>query len=564
MKIHLNSTNISGTSTGGRLVGKGCGTFFFGLFFAMGMVFVVLVLGDGLRQVAPWRWVETPCTILSSTVHETDDDEEPYRPLVRYRYEVDGRSYEGDQLSRGTGATANFDRARDLATRYLPGAAATCRVDPDHPAISVLERTLPWIFLAVLVPMIFVAVGAGGLWAVWRGSSSTSEADIQSISGTAPKGRGHRFMIGLGLLFAVAGGSVFTFLFAVPALRTVASARWDATPCRVIRSTVRSWSTDDGTSYQADVLYEYSANGRDWRSNRVTFFSALSSGHADARAICDRYPAGAQLTAWIDPEDPARSVLERGFRPRYLLGLLPLLFLVAGAALMRFGWRQLHAGGEFEERSPERATPGASPVTLKPQLSPVGKVIGTLFFALFWNGIVSVFVWQVWKGWQAGHPDWFLTIFLIPFVLIGLASFVFVGHFTLALANPRPLITLQLGEPCLGDELRVEWRFTGRASRLSHLRIFIEGREEATYRRGTDTVTDHEVFATLPLVDTGNTWEIPLGTAATAIPDDTMHSFATSNNKIVWEIKVAGEIQRWPDVDQNFPITVHPLRLQDV
>jgi hypothetical protein len=191
-------------------------------------------------------------------------------------------------------------------------------------------------------------------------------------------------------------------------------------------------------------------------------------------------------------------------------------------------------------------------------------MFGTLFFALFWNGIVSIFVWQVWKGWQTGDPDWFLTIFITPFVLIGLASFVFVGFFTLALANPRPRITLQQGEPCLGDDLRIDWFFTGRSSRLTHLRIFLEGREEASYRRGTDTVTEREVFATITLVDTANQWEIPRGSAAVIIPDDTMHTLTAANNKVVWELKVAGEISRWPDVDQNFPITLHPLRIEDI
>ncbi len=145
MKIRFNSANISGTSSGGRVAGKGCGTLFFGLFLLMGMVFVVLILGEGLQQIAPWRWVETPCTILTSTVAETDDEEDPYRPLVRYRYEVDGRSYESNQLSRGSGTTASYDRARDQAARYRPGAPATCWVDPDHPALSVLERRPPWI-----------------------------------------------------------------------------------------------------------------------------------------------------------------------------------------------------------------------------------------------------------------------------------------------------------------------------------------------------------------------------------------------------------------------------------
>jgi hypothetical protein len=257
-------------------------------------------------------------------------------------------------------------------------------------------------------------------------------------------------------------------------------------------------------------------------------------------------------------------VLERGFRPFYLLGLLPLVFVIAGAGVARWAWRQLRAESAPGEPRPENLEVADVPVQLKPQMGPVGKVFGTLFFALFWNGIVSVFVWQAWKGWQSGHPDWFLTIFLIPFVLVGLGAFVFVGHFTLALANPRPRLTLGSGHTCLGDDVRIDWHFTGRASRLSSLKIFLEGREEATYRRGTDTYTDREVFATLPLIDTGNDWEIPRGSAEVRVPDDTMHSLEAASNKVVWEIKVSGEIERWPDVEQNFPITIHPLRIEDV
>jgi len=44
-----------------------------------------------------------------------------------------------------------------------------------------------------------------------------------------------------------------------------------------------------------------------------------------------------------------------------------------------------------------------------------GEIAGILFFNLFWNGIVGVFVYQVVVEFQ-----WFLAVFLIPFVLIGL------------------------------------------------------------------------------------------------------------------------------------------------
>jgi len=214
--------------------------------------------------------------------------------------------------------------------------------------------------------------------------------------------------------------------------------------------------------------------------------------------------------------------------------------------------------------NPEEGGPAEGPLVLEPQVSPFGKVLGALFFCLFWNGIVSVFVFQAWKGWERGHPDWFLTLFLVPFVLVGLATIGAVGYVLLALANPRPRLTLEKATVRLGEELRLDWRFTGRAARIRQLSILLEGREEATYQRGTDTHTDREVFATHTLVDTGNDWEIPRGTATALVPHDTMHSFAADNNKIVWEIKVAGEIDRWPDMDQNFPITIRPMRVEDL
>ncbi len=545
----------------GSFAGKGFATIFFGLFFVMGTLFTVFMLAETWKEFEPWLWPATDCTILSSGVTETGNDENPYRPLVHYRYEVDGRILESDRLSRSNGGTSSYDRARDLAARYRPGDRANCRVSPDHPAFAVLERRIPWIAFVVFFPLIFVAIGGGGLWATWIGFSSKTK-EVESISQKASSGRGHKFMVGFGLLFAAIGGAVFVPMALVPSIRLATATTWKATPCTIASSSMRSWSTDDGTSYGADVLYEYQAGDHVWRSNRVSFFSFLSSGHAEARATLDQYPERSSATCWVDPRDPSRSVLERTFRPKHLLGLIPLVFILAGSAVANHGWKQMRMRRAAEEPPTDDIAEVEGQLHLKPRVGPGGKVAGSLLFALFWNGIVSVFVWQVWKGWERGDPDWFHTIFLIPFVLVGLASLGFVGHFLLALANPRPRLILIPGRPRLGDELRLEWRFAGHAGRLGRLRIFLEGREEAIYQRGTDTITEREVFATYDLVNTNNDWEIPQGTAELSIPSETMHSFEADSNKIIWEIKVEGEIDRWPDVDQSFPVTIRPIRIE--
>jgi nitrate reductase NapE component len=462
------------------------------------------------------------------------------------------------------GGTSSYDRARDRSAQYLPGDRTSCRVHPDHRSLAVLETNIPWIVFVVLFPLIFVAIGGGGLWATWRGFSPRSDGAVESISETAARGRGHTFMIGFGLLFVAVGVAVLVPMTLLPSIRLAISMAWTETPCAIVGSQLRSWSTDDGTSYRADVLYQYSAGGREWLSNTTHFFPYINSGHTGARELLNRYPSGSSTTCWVDPRDPSRSVLERQPRPKHLIGLLPLVFVLAGLAVAGHGWKQKRARRAKERLRAEGPLASDDPVLLKPQLSPLRKVIGALFFSLIWNGIVSIFVWQVWKSWQSGNPEWFPTVFLIPFVLVGLLSVAFVGHFLLALANPRPLLTLTPGQPRLDDRLSLEWRFAGRAGRLSHLRIFLEGREEATYQRGTDTITDREVFATFELVNTANEWEIPRGGAGLAIPGDTMHSFEADSNKIIWEIKVEGEIEGWPDVSQNFPINVRPIRTEDL
>ena len=559
MKFSINTSSESESGC----AGKGFGTIFFGVFFLMGSLFTVFMVAETWKQIEPWLWRATDCTILSSGVTETGEDQDSYRPLVRYRYEVDGRMHESDRYFRSGGNTASFDRARDRAAKYLPGDAATCRVNSSHPALAVLERSIPWIGLVIFLPLIFVAIGGGGLWATWVGFS-TEEKEVESISQKAASGRGQKFMVGFGLLFIAIGGGVFVPMALVPSIRLAASTTWQATPCTIVGSTMRSWSTDDGTSYRADVLYEYQVGNRIWRSNRVEFYGFLSTGYADAREILDRYPDRSPASCWVNPRDPSKSVLDRHFRRKHLLGLIPLVFVLAGWAIAHHGWKKMRVRKATEELTRGEVAIDDSPLFLKPQVGPVGKVGGSLFFALFWNGIVSIFVWQAWKGWNQGNPDWFLTIFLVPFVLVGLASFGFVGHFLLALANPRPRLTLTPGHPRLGNELRLDWGFTGRAGRLGHLRIFLEGREEATYRRGTDTITESEVFATFDLLDTENDWEIPQGTVDLTIPSDSMHSFEADANKIIWEIKIEGDIVRWPDVNQSFPVTIAPMRLEDM
>jgi hypothetical protein len=104
----------------------------------------------------------------------------------------------------------------------------------------------------------------------------------------------------------------------------------------------------------------------------------------------------------------------------------------------------------------------------------------------------------------------------------------------------------------------VQWETSGRVDAIDRLHIYLEGREEATYTRGTTTYTDKETFATIDAADTTDRRDILAGRARLAVPGDTMHSFEAQHNKIVWSLQVYGDIRRWPDVKDEFPIVILP------
>jgi hypothetical protein len=125
------------------------------------------------------------------------------------------------------------------------------------------------------------------------------------------------------------------------------------------------------------------------------------------------------------------------------------------------------------------------------------------------------------------------------------------------LFNPRVRLRVSPGTLRLGERAQVDWEVVGAAQRLRKLTVTLEGREEATYRRGTDTRTDLQLFARVLVAEHGAGGP-RRGSERITVPAETMHSFEAPHNKVVWLLRVHGEIRRWPDVDDEFPVVVLP------
>jgi len=391
------------------------------------------------------------------------------------------------------------------------------------------------------------------------------------------------------VMFLGVGGFFFYLLALKPWFGVLQARSWVATPCTVISSDVKA----DFDSQQLNVTFKYTVDQRGYQSDTYCF-SLMSSNTGDTwkRQVVKDHPAGKQTTCFVNPSNPAKAVIDRGWVPDMWWGFFPIPFLMVGGAalLVALGvirlpkttaqaaaseWKPAVSSGmtsdksdlDSEEVADSESLMGSDePVTLHPTSTPLGSFLGVLFVSFFWNGIVSIFVWSMFQEYQRGGfaaVNWFQALFYSPFILVGLALVVAVFLAFLALFNPRPtLIVSSLSVP-LGGELQLRWTVTGRVSAINRLRIVLKGIEKATYCRGTTTCNDEATFAEILLVETFEEFDIAEGEATVTIPSDSMHSFAASNNKIEWSLTVQGDIQLWPDMMATFPITILPIRVKE-
>jgi hypothetical protein len=382
-----------------------------------------------------------------------------------------------------------------------------------------------------------------------------------------PTGPASGCLVAFFSVFALFGALGFWATTVRPVLAMVSALSWREASCVVLSSQV-AVSGSSKPTYRADILYAYSVDGRSYQSNRYRFDDWSSSGRQAKEEIVASLSPGTRTACWVDPVDPRRAVIERGFSPAYLLGLFPLIFFAIGAG--GIGWT-LHNVRRKDAPAGLQVNPAAAfgvsapaesgPLELRPTATPLGKLVAVTLITLFWDGIVSVFVVNLYQSWREGsRPDGCAVLFLVPFALIGLLLIYATVRQLLILFNPRVHLILTPGTLPVGGIGSLEWRLSGRGGGVRRLRIVLEGREEAWYQSGKSTQTVRNVFSSIAVVDTTAEAEIPAGSARIDVPAEIPPSFKATHNKIVWTLKATCEIAGWPDSDDDYEVLVHPGR----
>ncbi|MGO9114279.1 MAG: DUF3592 domain-containing protein [Thermoguttaceae bacterium] len=364
--------------------------------------------------------------------------------------------------------------------------------------------------------------------------------------------------------------------------------------CKVIAKQVKS---DKSPPFQPEVKIDYEVQGVTYSQWTYDIHHTTRSTLDEAQAAIDGFVVGKSYRCWYDPADPRTVVLVRGYQWWFWPALLiPASFIVIGIGGLVY--TALRWGKSAERRAAAvRSVPAPElfdlPVTVDPKYpyipdgseitsspgtrlayrlplthSPGWTLFGLLVACIAWNGAVSVFVVMAVRSFLAGTPDWLMTLFVVPFLAVGVALVVVFVRLLRQTAGIGPTLVEISDHPLLpGHGYRLFLSQSGNLT-LKSIEMSLACEEEAVFRQGTNARTEsREVFRQSLYAGAGTI--IRPGEPLEAecdlpIPTEAMHSFRASHNQVQWKLIVRGDIVGWHAFQRSFPVVVRPLPVTGV
>ncbi len=517
----------------------------FGLFFAVIGSQVVKKEWKGLQEVkAMQQWAQTSCSIVSS---ETKDDGEDFRLEVSYRYEVDGKIFTSTRYGKRPHYTAETIGEIDQARKRLqPGKTFDCYYNPSNPAEAVLDLpSVKGAYRSIGFTLFFPGFGLLFATLPWLRGRKKKKGESDETQAKASVRSGKRFLILFGAVFALVGLLVLKPIFITPLQKTNAAKTWNSVSATVVSSKVKSHTSDDSTTYSPYIAYRYEVGGEEYLGDQYTFMGGSSSGRGGKEEIVRQYPKGHTFNVYVNPDDPSESVINREASKNLLFGLIPLVFVFVGIAIIIGGFRAKKAKLDAAQ-SHEQI------VRLKGK-SPLGKAVFITLFAIIWSG-VTFFLFK--------SPSLILPIIFGIFDLIIIGAAI---HSILAIFNPRPTVEITPGAIRPGTSVALRWRINGRTDRIGKLTLSLQCLRITTESSGSGKNRSTRIIKTPifedELLSTARQNEIAQGTLQFRIPEEKPFSLPGNDSGIQWQLVFHGDIPRWPDLKQELPFTVYPEKM---
>jgi hypothetical protein len=347
-----------------------------------------------------------------------------------------------------------------------------------------------------------------------------------------------------------------------------AAAGWVEVPAELVSVDLQEHSGDDSTTYQATATYRYDYAGQSYTSHRVAIDKGSDnvgnfqqSLYYSLRSAHERL---AQVTAYVDPQDPANAVLNRELRTGLLAMkmVFALVFGGVGFGLMfgaRIGGKKLAAENALREKFP------LEPWRWRPEWAN-GRIAGSsrsaayvaIGFAVLWN-LISLPLLYVLPGAIAGGNAAAAIGFLFPLVGVGLAVWAIRAWLQLKRFKVATL-ALDRVPVALGGRLKGTIRVEAAVPVTDHFRLELACVESSVSGSGKNR-EHHERMLWQ------KQWRVPrqqcqIGLQLTTIPVDTAvpndqpeTTSDDSSAEIGWRLDVTGECPG-PDFWSRFELPV--------
>jgi hypothetical protein len=224
---------------------------------------------------------------------------------IVYEYSVAGKKLRCNRVSIGEDL-GNFQVAETIA-KYPTGAIVIVYYNPLHPQQAVLERDLPKGMWGCL------GIGTAIVLAIVFGSAIGLHRLTEFVSTELADPKGSALVVALGAFGFVAA------LFALALQRRASLARkWPAVPGTIKTSGLEQFvgaPSEPGqrgqVMFQSKVSFAYRFNDIDYVSQEANLGGKVSSSsRALTQGLAKKYPDGAKVQVYVNPDNPSEAVLE--------------------------------------------------------------------------------------------------------------------------------------------------------------------------------------------------------------------------------------------------------------
>lgn len=113
-------------------------------------------------------------------------------------------------------------------------------------------------------------------------------------------------------------------------------SKWPSTMGNVVKSRIDRRSSSDGTTDYPVVHYSYQVDGQPYQGSKIA--PGMEVGGTGAGKVVARYPSGAQVMVFYNPQNPSDAVLETKAPAQWLMWLLLVVFDCSLCAAIPLIW----------------------------------------------------------------------------------------------------------------------------------------------------------------------------------------------------------------------------------